>query len=281
MAKIWFDILKKSLDDIDKIDLVDFIIGNTITDLTKVENKGENIADIAIVLGNSELQTTKARAIKAFELYKAGIVKKIVFSGGIHSQRDVNCFFHPNSLEEFFDNKPINQNWSDLTEADWGAETFVPNVFDENYQKHSSLLTEKFLKSIGVKPEDILTETLSKTTPQNALFCKNVFENEEIETGLKIKSAIIVTSCTHGSRAIKYFQKVFGDKVRFKWCTSTLDLEKYESLNSILNSPVFDEIAFRKELKKICCENPILTQIIKDEVTYYKEAFYLGEIDAP
>lgn len=132
-------------------ELFDFVIGNDITDLAKTENSDENVADIAIVLGNIELLTTRERAIKAFELYRLGLVKKIIFTGGISKQRDTKGFMHPETLEAYKSNELVQDlEWNDLAEADWGAETFVKEQFDKNYQNHSSKLTEEFLNSIGV-----------------------------------------------------------------------------------------------------------------------------------
>lgn len=262
-------------------ELFNFIIGDNITDFARSKNKDNHSADIAIVLGNAELKTTRERAIKAFELYKLGIVKKIIFTGGITKQRDVNGNMYPTSLEEYLDNNEINQKWSDLPEADWGAETFIPDVFNENYKEHMSKLTETFFNNIGVKPEDILTESLSTTTQENAEFCKNIFEAEELETGTQIKSAIIVTTCTHGSRAMRQFKKVFGDKISLKWCPSTLDLEKYGSLKDILSKPDFNEVAFKQELKRIYCTTPELIQMLKVETANHRNAFILGDIDEP
>ena len=262
-------------------ELFDFVIGSNITDLARVKRTSENTADIAIVLGNAKLQITRERAIKAFELYKLGIVKKIIFTGGIHKERDVNRFMHPTSLEEYMDNKQIEQKWSDLPEADWGAETFIPSVFNENYQNHSLILTEEFLKDIGVKPEDVLTEAMSNSTQENAEFCRNIFESEELENGMKIRTAILVTTCTHGSRAMRQFQKVFGDKVSLRFCPSTLDLEKYESLKAILRAHDFDDTAFRGELKRLYCTIPELTQILKEETANHRNAFIAGDINEP
>lgn len=263
-------------------ELFDFVIGKNITDLAKTKNKDENVADIAIVLGNGELGTTRERAIKAFELYKLGIVKRIIFTGGIPKSRDVKGIYHPTSIEEYMNNKEVtNLEWQDLPEADWGAETFVPDVFDRNYQMHSTILTEEFLRDIGVNPEDVLIEAMSTSTQENAEFCKNIFDTEELETGTKTRTAIIVTTCTHGSRALRQFKKVFGNKVSFKWCPSTLDLEKYEKLKDILRAPHFDEIAFRRELKNIYCTVPDLTQMLKQETANHRNAFILGDIDEP
>ena len=262
-------------------ELFNFVIGNNITDLARTKNISENSADIAIVLGNIGLPTTRERAIKAFELYKLGLVKKIIFTGGISSQRYANSFMHPKSLKEFMDNNEIKQKWSDLTEADWGAETFIQDVFYEDYQEHLSKLTEKFLRNTGINPEDVLTEALSTTTQENAQFCKNIFDSEELETGTKINSAIIVTTCTHGNRAMMQFKKVFGDKINFRWCPSTLDLEQYETLNTILRAPNFDEIAFRNELKRIYCTVPELTQMLREKTGNYRNVFITNYIDEP
>lgn len=262
-------------------ELFDFVIGNNITDFSRSRNISENSADIAIVLGSADLPTTRERAIKAFELYKLGRVKKIIFTGGIPETRDKKCYMHPKSLDDYMDNKEIDLEWSDLPEGDWGAETFIPNVFDEDYKKHSSKLTEEFFKSIGVNAEDVLSEPLSTDTMENAAFCKNAIDSLEIDTGMKVRSAIIVTTCTHGNRAMRMFKKIFGDRISLKWCPSTLDLERHERLKAILNAQIFDENAFRQELKRIYCTVPELMQKLKEETANHRNAFILGYIDEP
>ena len=171
--------------------------------------------------------------------------------------------------------------WQDLTEADWGAETFVKEEFNEDYQKHLSKLTTEFLNSVGINPEDILTEAVSTTTQENAEFCKNIFDQEEIEIGQQIKTAVIVTTCTHGNRAMRQFKKVFGDKIKLTWCPSTLDLEKHETLRNILRNPNFDQEAFRQELKRIYCTDSKLTQMLREEIGHNRNVFIRGEIDEP
>lgn len=262
-------------------ELFDFVIGENITDFARSKETRSNPVDIAIVLGSGNFLETKARAIKAFELYKLGLVKKIIFAGGVAKARDTKGIMHPKSLEEYMDNKPADFEWQDLPEADWGAEIFIPGVFDENYKKHMTKLTEQFLSSVGINPEDILTEGLSSTTQENALFCKNIFDAQEAETGIKVSSAIIITTCTHGHRAMEQFKKVFGNRIDFKWCTSTLDLERYESLRTILRAQKFNEEAFRKELKRIYCTTPKLIQKIREETANHRNAFILGDIDEP
>lgn len=284
----WIDNAKdiKSITTPDGIELTpeelfDFVIGNNITDLAKTKNTSNNVADIAIVLGNITLPTTRERAIKAFELYKLGLVKKIIFTGGINKTRDKKGFMHPESLEEYMNNELVDFDWEDLPEADWGSQTFVENEFDKNYQAHSSKLTKAFLDNVGINPEDILTESMSTTTQENAEFCKNIFDLEEIETGTKINTAILVTTCTHGNRATRQFQKVFGDKIKLRWCPSTLDLEKHKTLKDILKAKKFNEIAFVKELKRIYCTDSKLTQMLREEIGHNRNVFIRGEIDEP
>lgn len=260
-------------------ELFDFVIGNNITDFAKVKDRCGYTADIAIVLGNIGLPTTRERAIKAFELYKLGLVKKIIFTGGISKQRDKKGYMHPKSIEDIKNNDELDLEWQDLSEADWGAETLVPEQYDEDYKKHVEKLTSEFLKEAGINPEDVLTETMSSSTQENAEFCKNIFASEEIETGEKINSAIIITTCTHGARAMRQFKKVFGDTISLKWAPSTLDLEKYDSLRQILHAPSFDEKAFRTEMKRIYCSTPELTKKLMEETANHRNAFILGDID--
>ncbi len=260
-------------------ELFDFIIGENITDFARSKNTSEHSADIAIVLGNGEFNTTRERAIKAFELYKLGLIKKIIFTGGVTNGRGKNGIMKIKSVESYINNNPVNIEWSDLSEADWGAETFIPDIYDKDYKKHILKLSEEFLKSIEVNPEDVMIEPMSTNTQENAEFCKNIFQAEELDTGEKIKSALIVTTCTHGSRAMRQFAKVFGNEISLKWCPSTLDLEKYDSLKNILHSPEFDEMKFKKELKRIYCTTPELTKKLQEETANHRNAFILGDID--
>lgn len=262
-------------------ELFDFVIGDNITDLARTKDLEGKKADIAIVLGNFTLPVTRERAIKAFELYKKGIVKKIIFTGGVPDVRNEKGVMKPKTMEAYMDNKQPNLEWQDLPEADWGAETFIPDVYEDDYKEHADKLSEEFLKSIGVNPEDVITETMSSSTQENAIFAKNIFDAEEIETGMKIKDAILVTTCTHGSRAMRQFKKLYGDSINLTWCPSTLDLEKYPSLKEILRAPEFDEEAFRKELKRIYCSEPELIKKLMEETANHRNAFILGDIDEP
>ena len=261
-------------------ELFDFVLGNNITDFAKSKNKKQNKSDIAIVLGNGNLSVTRERAVKAFELYKEGLVDRIIFTGGINKERDKDNYINPSSMEGYMLREPKKTEWQDLPEADWGAETFIPEVFDEqSSEKNSLLLTEKFLREKGINPEDIIAEPCSTATDTNAIYCKNIFDAEELETGKKINSATIVSTCTHGARAMRIFKKIFGDKIDLKWCPSTLDLEKDDKLREILHSDKFDEEAFRREFKRLYCTNPELIKKMQEETANHRNAFILDIID--
>jgi uncharacterized SAM-binding protein YcdF (DUF218 family) len=128
-------------------------------------------ADIAIVLGgfsnfdvpaNGCLNFNDAsnRLTDALVLYKKGLVKKLLISGG-----DGNIIGNKN-LE---------------------AEQTVP-----------------FLLALGVRQEDILLEIKSRNTHENALFSKQLIDNQQIK-GQKI---LLITSAYHMRRSLACFRKV-------------------------------------------------------------------------
>ena len=260
-------------------ELFDFVLGDNITDFAKSKDKEQNKSDIAIVLGNGILSVTRERAVKAFELYKEGLVDKIIFTGGIAKERDKDNYINPISMEEFNRHDPKEPKWQDLPEADWGAETFIPEAFNkQSSEKNSLILTEKFLRENGINPEDIIAEPCSTATDTNAIYCKNIFDAEELETGMKVNSATIISTCTHGARAMRIFKKVFGDKIDLKFCPSTLDLEKYDKLREILHADKFDEKAFRREFKRLYCTTPELIKKMMEETANHRNAFILDII---
>ena len=58
---------------------------------------------------------------------------------------------HPKTMEQFMNNKiPDDRKWEDLSEADWGVETFIPTQFEENnYKNHAQITdTKSFLRII-------------------------------------------------------------------------------------------------------------------------------------
>jgi len=133
--------------------------------------------DLAVVLGgttdvdrepNDRLYFHKGadRITHALNLYHAGKVKKILFTGG-----NARLFEDPDR-----DNSPI---------------------FD-------------FYIMCGVAPDDILIESSSRNTRENALFVKNMIEKNS--TGGKV---ILITSAFHMRRAEGCFRKVGMDVTGF------------------------------------------------------------------
>lgn len=133
--------------------------------------------DLAVVLGGTTdvdrephdrlfFQKGADRVTHAVNLYKAGKVKKILFTGG-----NPRLFEDPNR-----DNSPI---------------------FD-------------FYVMCGVAPEDILIESSSRNTRENAFFVKELLEKNGT-TG----KAILITSGFHMRRAEGCFRKVGIDVTGF------------------------------------------------------------------
>ncbi len=58
------------------------------------------------------------------------------------------------------------------------------------------------MTSIGVKPADIITETRSKTTYENAIFTKKIIDSLHIQPPI-----VLITSAQHLHRATKLFSK--------------------------------------------------------------------------
>ena len=238
-------------------ELFDFVIGNNMNWLRN-EVKEEDKADVAIVLGCADLKISRERALKAIELYRRGIVKKIIFTGGAVGERGDKFNKHEG-------NEVIDLAMEDLPEADVGA----------------LVITDEMLEEFGIDPADVVIEYMSTTTQQNAEFCENIFDEMKIETGEEVKTALIVSTVTHCNRASKQFGKVFGNKIALRCCSATKDLEKYPSLLERLEDPEFDEKGFMKELKRTYCESPELVQKLREEIGHHRNVFIRGEIYEP
>jgi uncharacterized SAM-binding protein YcdF (DUF218 family) len=127
-------------------------------------------ADIAIVLGgfsnfevpvNGCLNFNEAsnRLTDALVLYKKGLVKKLLISGGD----------------------------GDL-------------IGNKNLEAEQ---TEPFLLVMGVKKEDILLETKSRNTHENALFSKELIDSQQI----KVQKILLLTSAYHMRRSLACCRK--------------------------------------------------------------------------
>jgi uncharacterized SAM-binding protein YcdF (DUF218 family) len=68
--------------------------------------------------------------------------------------------------------------------------------------KNEAKSIKKYLLRIGVPESDILTETDSRNTYQNAVFTKRLLDNHP-----EIQSALLITSAIHVKRALKCFEK--------------------------------------------------------------------------
>lgn len=83
---------------------------------------------------------------------------------------------------------------------------------------------KKYLVDLGVKNEDVIIESKSKTTAENAKF------TTEIAKKLKFKKVIVVTSATHMNRAKKSFEKL-GLEVIPAPGAYISDYEKYDIMS--------------------------------------------------
>ncbi len=135
--------------------------------------------DVGIVLGgyssfNSEmfddrlnLNIAGNRLIDAVVLYKKGLIKKILITGG--------------------DGELLGKN---VSEAD---------------------MTLPFLKTLGIPDSDIILESKSRNTRENAVFTKVVLE----KMGLGQARCLLITSAFHVPRASAIFKKVGLDFTAF------------------------------------------------------------------
>ncbi len=159
----------------------------------------DNDYDLAVVLGgttdvdrepNDRLFFHKGadRVTHALNLYHAGKVKKILFTGG-----NARLFEDPNR-----DNSPI---------------------FD-------------FYVMCGVAPEDIIIESASRNTRENAFYVKDL-----VNTNSKKGKVILITSAFHMRRAEGCFRKVGIDVTGFSTdFYSALPKDRF-GLDGIIPSP--------------------------------------------
>lgn len=126
------------------------------------------VYDAGIVLGgmlrydeaNDRIQFDKGsdRLLQAIELYKRGVIKKIIFSGGSGS------ILHPEAKEALF--------------------------------------AQKFLLALGIPGQDILIETESRNTNENAKYTKQLVDKE-----LPSGKFLLITSAFHMRRSVGCFNK--------------------------------------------------------------------------
>jgi uncharacterized SAM-binding protein YcdF (DUF218 family) len=121
---------------------------------------------------NGYLREDADRFYQACKLYRAGIIKRILVSGGTVAEE----------LPE---------------EADFLRNEMI---------------------AIGVKPGDIITETLSKTTRENALFSKKIIDSLRF-----IPPYVLITSAQHMRRASRLFANAGLKVVPYPSAYSVID----------------------------------------------------------
>lgn len=125
--------------------------------------------DIGVVLGGmirydeelDRLQFDRGsdRLLQAVELYKKGIIKKILFTGGSGS------ILIPEAKEAFY--------------------------------------AQRFLLTLGIPQEDIIIETESRNTKENAVFTKKILDEKYPDSKI-----LLITSAFHMRRSMGCFSKV-------------------------------------------------------------------------
>jgi len=100
-------------------------------------------------------------------------------------------------------------------------------------------LMEKYALLLGVPPVDILVESRSSSTMENALFCRNIIGSQNIQ------SVIVVTSPLHTKRAWRIFTKVLPKDVRVQ---ISCDEESFE-FNRWWREPRMTQEVFDEYLK--------------------------------
>lgn len=94
-------------------------------------------------------------------------------------------------------------------------------------EKKESTVAKKVMIDLGVEEKDILIESESRNTYENALFSKKILEEE------KAKTVILITSAFHMKRSFAIFQKLgLGGVIPFAtdYRSSSSDLNLWELL---------------------------------------------------
>jgi len=87
-------------------------------------------------------------------------------------------------------------------------------------------IIKKHLKHLGVSEKDIILESRSDSTLENAKFTYVIVKN------LGFKSALLVTSSYHSARAYRLFNKIYkGDKISLTSCPVPPDIDWFKAKN--------------------------------------------------
>ena len=152
-----------------------------ITDITNfifVSDEAEK-ADAIFLPGSSHPEQPEYAA----ELYHKGYAKWLVPSGGLSVKRDK-----------------------------WPGVCSKADIYNGDYQSDCEFFTDVLLKN-GVPAPAIIGEDKSGHTRDNAFFSQRVVE----ESGVEIKTALIVCKAFHARRCLMLYQMAFPD-VSIKVC---------------------------------------------------------------
>lgn len=113
--------------------------------------------------------------------------------------------------------------------------------------------------ALGISVENILTESRSRNTYQNAVLCK------KIVTANNWRSVLVVTSEFHSHRAESIFQRVFGQtyQIKLKTCPNKLKPEEL-SLIQEMEEIKTKGLRLRKRPKNTALRSKRMSQLLKE-----------------
>lgn len=149
-----------------------------ISDYIFVANEPEKV-DAIFLPGGSHPEQPEYAA----ELYHQGYAKWLIPSGGVSVKRDK-----------------------------WPGVRSKAEIYDGDYQSDCEFFTDVFVKN-GVPTEAIIGEDKSGHTRDNAFLSRKVVD----ESGIEIKTALIVCKAFHARRCLTLYQMAFPD-VEIKVC---------------------------------------------------------------
>lgn len=88
----------------------------------------------------------------------------------------------------------------------WQGVSSKSEIYTEDYNSDCAFFTDVLIKN-GVKREAVICENQSRHTRDNAFLSRKVID----ETGLEIKSAMIICKAFHARRCLMLYQMAFPD----------------------------------------------------------------------
>ena len=105
----------------------------------------------------------------------------------------------------------------------------VSHLHDYKPRKSEAESMKDYAVSIGVKENDIIAESTSRNTYENAVYCKKIIDAH------KWRSILVITSKFHVDRAGFLFKNVFGEKynLEFQTCQNRLSSQELELITQM------------------------------------------------